>query len=259
MGTINSESVAVATGLDEYAAGLSISRKEREEDLNDFNERVRVAQENLYKTGPEAFKTSLDYITHVRTKDVLTLSFTDDVDLFYSEIKINSNTLYIKVDIGEEYAFNLEQYKFIYSLREVLGTIDKLVIQESDLYEDLKFEKSINFLNTTSSKKLVSFESSKRNIPLPVANVIEVVDQRDMFTKIDFGDGEIFNQDEEDLKMVISYIDIPITLQWNQLKVVECNSDLFKSMLKNRDGFLTSDGASLINQILEKQNTYWGK
>lgn len=259
MGTVNSESVAISTGLDEYAAGLSISRKEKEEDLNDFNERVRVAQENLYKTGPEAFKTSLDYITHVRTKDVLTLSFTEDVDLFYSEIKVDSNLLYIKVGIGEEYTFDLEEHKFIYSLREALGTIDKLVVEESDLYEDLKFEKSVNFLNVTSSKKLVSFESSEMNIPLPVPNVTEIVDQRDMFTNIDFNDEEIFNESEEDLKMVISYVDVPLTLQWNQFKVVECNSDLFKSMLKNRDGFLTSDGASLINQILEKQNTYWGK
>jgi len=259
MGTINSKSVAISTGLDEYAAGLSISRKEKEEDLNDFNERVRVAQENLYKTGPEAFKRSLDYITHVRTKDVLTLSFVDDVDLYYSEIKVDSNILYIKVKTGLMYSFNLEEYKFIYSLREALRIVEELIVEESNFYEDLKFEKSINFLNTTSSRKFVSFESSETNIPLPVANVIEVVDQRDMFRKIDFEDGEIINTNEEDLKVVISYVSIPITLQWNQLKIIECNSDLFKSILKDKDGFLTSKGASLVNQILEKQNTYWGK
>ena len=67
---ITSEEVALTTSLDEYAAELFIQRKENES-LSDFEERVIIGYKNLYNSGPDAFKKSLDYITNRRTKRFL--------------------------------------------------------------------------------------------------------------------------------------------------------------------------------------------
>ena len=72
------------------------------------------------------------------------------------------------------------------------------------------------------------------------------------------GETEISNAEERSLRLLIEYNEFPLTLEWNHFKILECNGDVFKSMLKDEYGFLTSEGARLINQILEKQNTYWG-
>jgi hypothetical protein len=257
---ILSEEVNLSTTLDEYAAEIFISRKPGNETLEEFNERVIVGHKNLYNSGPEAFLISLDYITNRRTKNIceLTISTENEEELISSKIEVVEGKLILtKGAVVEEY--NFEDYKFVYNLIKALNTSNILTPTIKEDYEIVKFEKTKNILKTSSSKKYLGFESNDSIIKLPVSNVVRVLNQKNM-EEVPYirNTKEIFNTDEEMLKLIIEYIEMPVVLQWNHFFIVECNSDTFKSMLKDTNGFLTSEGGRLVNKILEKQNTYWG-
>lgn len=259
----SSEEINLSTSLDEYAAELFISTKPGES-LSDFNERVIAGQENLYLTGHEAFVNSLDYITTRRTKEVckITIVPEDGYEVEDYSLEVNEEALVIKKEEVVEEELFYKEYKFVLQLINKLSSLTYLNVELSEDYESIKYEKSENFLRFNSQKKYVSFESSDEIIKLPVSNVVEVFDQTDMFTRLPFVDenlNAIQNDERRLLKMLIVYVENPITLKWNHINVVECNSDYFKNMLKDEHGFLTSKGANLLNQILKKQNTYWGK
>lgn len=259
--TIRSEEINLNTFLDEYAAELFISRKVSE-DISSFNERLLVGYENLYQSGPEAFIRSLDYITTERTKEICNITFNEEVDLRNVSIDVNEERIYFDVD-GEEYIFNFKEYKFVSTLiKSIKETVSNVVVEELPELEKVSLEKSSNILKTKSNKQFLGFESSERIIKLPVENVISVISQRDMETLLPFNDieaTEILNENEDNLKMIIEYKGFPVKLKWSIFNITACNSDYFRSLLKNENGFLTSEGAKLINEILKKQNTYWGK
>lgn len=263
MAITSSGEVNLSTALDEYAAELFISSKPGES-LSAFNERIIAGQENLFMTGPEAFINSLDYITTRRTKEICELSIVTEegAELTDYSIEATHNKIIIKKNgiVYEELSY--EDYKFVCQLIDRLSELSFMDIALKEGYESVKFEKSKNILNTSNKKKYVSFQSSEELIELPVQNVIRVLNQRNMDSLLPFEDEtqtKIINSSKELLNMSIEYIENPIKLKWNHFDVVECNSDYFKSMLKDSNGFLTSQGANLLNQILKKQNTYWGE
>lgn len=261
---IISEEINLSTPLDEYAAELFISRKPTES-LEDFNVRVILAQQNLYNSGPEAFYKSLDYITDERTEEICTLNINiteqdllNNIEVTDCNIEVNEEGLYVAK--GQETDFyDFKDYVYLFNLIEELKADSNLILTLEAGYENLKFEKTANILKTSSKKKYLHFESNEALIVLPVNNVYRVLNKLNMLeVAFDPSSNEIINDNNENLTLIIEYVDLPLTLEWSRFCIRECNSAIFKSMLKDEDGFLTSEGAKLINQILEKQNTYWG-
>ena len=204
------------------------------------------------------------YITTRRTKEVCEVSIVPEegAEIIDYSIEATHEKIIIKKMSTSYEELNYGDYKFVFQLIEELSTLPFLNVLTKEDYESVKFEKSKNILNFNSEKKYLSFRSSEQLIKLPVENVIQVLDQNNMESLLPFTDETkqtIDNSSKELLNMVIEYIENPVVLRWNHFDVVECNSDYFKSMLKDSNGFLTSKGANLLNQILRKQNTYWGK
>ena len=258
---ISSEEINLNTFLDVYAAELFIERK-LSEDISSFNRRVIVGHENLYQSGPEAFIRSLDYITTEKTKKLCNITFDEEVDLRNVNFISDKEKIYIEVG-NQSYSFFYRNYKFVGVLLEALSNdVPNILIEELEDLNTAYFEKSENILSTKSDRQYLSFESSERIIQLPVPNVIRVLNQRDMESTFAFNDiagTEILNPNEENLKMLIEYKGFPVKLNSSVFNITACNSEYFKSLLKDENGFLTSNGAKLINEILKKQNTYWGK
>jgi len=258
--TILSREIKLDTFLDEYAAELSISRK-ISEDVSSFNDRVIVAHENLYQSGPEAFLRSLDYITTERTKRLCNITFTDEIDLRDVEVVGDKEKLSLNID-GAAHVLPYKDYKFVGLLLEKLQEVPGILLENLNDSEELFFKKSCNILPVNNRRQFLSFESSEKIIKLPVTNVVRVLNQRDMGTTLPFNNTEgteILNEDGGVLKMLIEYKGFPVRLDWSVFNITACNSEYFKSLLKDENGFLTSSGAKLINEILKKQNTYWGK
>lgn len=257
---ITSEEISLSTPLDEYAAELFINRKPNES-IEDFNVRVILAQNNLYNSGPEAFYNSLDYITDERTKEICTLSINvsgEDVAIEDCTIIINEEGINISRGATNSF-YSFTEYSYLFSLIRALEADSNLILNLSYDYDALKFEKSKNILKTSSQKKYLNFESNDAIIKLPVTNVTRVLNASNMLeVAFDESSFEVINNEKELLSLIIEYTELPLTVRWSRFCIRECNSDSFKRMLKDEDGFLTSRGAKLVNQILEKQNTYWG-
>ena len=262
MATINSRNINLTTPLDEYAAEIFINRKEGES-LENFEERVRLGYENLYRSGYEAFEASLDYITTERTREIFEIEILENEEYDIADCEIESNEYGLFMVLGNqnfEYLYN--EYKFIYSLDLALKDNNLISVNYGKDFEKSKYEKCSHIMPSSTSKKYLNFISSERIIVLPVKNAIRILDMLDMSSLISFygeGNEKAYNPEEERLKMLIEYVEPKIKLKWNQFKVLECKSEKFKEMIKDENGFLTGEGAKLINEILKKQNTYWGK
>ncbi len=257
---ITSENINLITFLDEYGAELSISRKEGES-AEDFNKRVIIGYKNLFKAGPQAFLRELDYITRHRNQEVCNITFDSSVNLQNVTLVIDEEKIFLDVPSGI-YTFYFNEFKFIECLINQLRRIPNIIVSLGKGYENVKLEKAKHLLPLKGSKQYLGFQSSEKIIKLPVENVTRVYAQDDVLTDLNFNDNagtEISNPSGENLKMIIEYNDTPFKLVWSKFKLVSCNSDYFKSLLKDENGFLSSEGAILINKILQKQNTYWGR
>ena len=253
---ISSKKINLVTPIDEYGAELFISRK-TEESLADYEIRVLAARKNLYNSGPEAFYKSLDYITTENTVEICEITFMEPADLLECKVAVLDEKIVISLD-GQVEEFKFSEFKFLGTLIDEIGA-SFLSIQITGFKDSDRFKKSSHLIKTTSERKYLNFKTNAQEVIFPVQNVINAYDQKDLklLPLNETGDG-LDNSTREFLTLTLDYVALPLKLSWSIFKVVECKSEYFKGNLKDKHGTLTSEGATLINKILSKQNTYWG-
>lgn len=278
-----------STTLDESGLKHGLVRG-KEESLNEFHKRVIKANANLL-VDKESFYKSLGYITELQDINIFKIEKVNAEDNI--DIAINDTRITLHVNSELIYNQKLENVKFLKDLKTELDLINSISVSVITT-EDWQYKRSLNLLPATSKRTQLKKSMIEYSGFLPDNNILSLqdlngymseevnqADDVDDYTKYNIADGEILNKYEETLEQVMyTYEDFPFIVKWCPIKAYtvyqDSFNDLIKDRVKNNEQFglidenqpldnnetvelLSQKGAEIVNKILSKQNTYWGK
>ena len=278
-----------STTLDEIGLKHSLVRG-RNESLEDFHKRVVKANSNL-EYSKFKIERSLEYATPAQGFEVFKITktvFEEEVIIDITETRIS-----ISVDSVEIYKAKLEDKKFLKDLKEDLDSISSINVE---VITNLEWEylKTKNLVQNSSKRTTNNFIMNGDSTILPEKDVRNVQDYIGAFSQNTFDDSLVANSSQYSLEdgnvlhkfssrlenIFYTYQDFPMYITWSPIRSYKVNkeefNDILKDRVKNAEAFglidentevdntetvevLSQRGAKIINKILEKHNTYWGK
>ena len=246
--------------IDKIGSFVEILRKENE-DISLYRERVLKAYRELYELDNESFWRSLSYITTLKEKNIGYLSVEESL-INTSSIKITNEKIEIVLN-GTTHVVSLKEEKFLIDLINKLKVITGLVFQEIDENDNSwHYCYSRNLIPKNSERIYLRKTTNSLVQESPVDYPIKFNDWLERNTEngeSTISNGMIFPYSDDIISGFIEYKGFPLLLTWNPFFALSCNQEEFKNIIKDKDGLITQKGAKLINKILTKQNTYWGK
>lgn len=251
------------TSLDEIALKHAIVRT-KEESIADFKDRVlMLLSKHKYNEIEESFK----YITELKPVDIGEIPYQEGIDY----IEITSEYFIFKKLNANEVKKPLSELKFIKDFLEYLDAngISYTRYENDNDYLDCRNLQTQKF-NKVNPEFFIAGESSALPHKYIKANSIQIHNEeesvsRSEITKLsEVNDYYLeenvvyFTRGEAGRSIRYDYYNWPIKLTWLPMKMIEAVSDDFDFLTKEKS-ILTQGGARLYNQILKRQNTYWGK
>ena len=261
---LKAEKYLNSTYVDEKGLVYSLTR-EKTESLTDFQKRIYNSFKHEPLFNKESFYNSLDYLFAGRDKQIARVTCEEPLK---TQIEITSKFLRIFYNNEIIKEIDLYEYKFLKYLLEELSNVEKISIEILEGENDYLLSK--NLIPMNNKKYYKDFSGNGRKIDLPKQYPSNVQDDTGLFEKHLYDDEELEETEinlegnklskgfEGNLEMSFTYMDWPITIRWNQIKACPVNDKDFEKILK-KDLILNQKGAKIIDKILTKQNTYWGK
>jgi hypothetical protein len=258
-----------ATSIDEYALKHAIVRAEKES-ISDFKDRLLMLLSKYSKYELYHIDDSFRYVTELKSIEVGEISFDNPI----SEFDLTSEYLkYKKEGTTTTTTIELKDYKFLEDFLDHLNSVGITVTLFAKL-EDIKYLNTRNLRPFKLSRVESNYTLSGTSSRLPHKHIedesiyIHGETSSSSVPSIDsLNNSQQYFLDEDSIYLAVdnlnrtltySYKDWPIKLIWLPIKAIEVNSIDFEALTKN-NGDLSQRGAKLYNQILKKQNTYWGK
>lgn len=278
-----------STTLDEIGLKHSLVRG-REESLEAFHKRIIKANSNL-EYSKYKVERSLEYATPAQGFEVFKITKTN----FEEEVLIDITETRIQVSIDSLVVYNakLEDKKFLKDLKADLDNISSINVE---VITNLEWEylKTKNLVQNSSKRTDNNFVMNGDVTTLPEKDVRNVQDHIGAFSENTFDDSLVVNVSQYSLEdgnvlhkfssrlesIFYTYQDFPMYITWSPIRSYKVNreefNDILKDRIKNAEAFglidentevdntetvevLSQRGAKIINRILEKHNTYWGK
>lgn len=253
-----------STYVDEKGLTYSLTR-EKNESLSDFQKRIYKSFKYEPLFNKESFYNSLDYLFAGGHKQLARVLCQEPLK---TQIEITSKFLRVFYEGEIVKEINLYDYKFIINLLEELSSLEILEVEV--LEEGNEYLLSKNLVPMNNKKYYKDFSGSGRKIDLPKDYSWNVQDDIGLFERLLYDDEELEETEinlenkklskgfEGNLNMSFNYMEWPLILKWNEIKACPVNDKDFEKILK-KDLILEQKGAKIIDKILTKQNTYWGK
>ena len=264
-----------STYLDELGAKYSIYREDGES-LEDYYLRIVKASRKPFDTDIKSFYESLGYITKYQDKNVIRISINEAVN---PRVKITSAKIYIWSDKTQDpiYEKELKEIKFIKTLFEEISALDGFNIVKLDLYED--YLKAENLMICDTDENYMYFEGIGNTVKFPKENVEEVQDYNNLLGeevalqediiyfdkfRLDTEESQLHKYTSNREAFTFNYKDFPLDLKWLPIKGAFMDDPDFDliTLKKNSEDApynLSQKGAKIYNQLLKKNNTYWGR
>lgn len=278
-----------STTLDEAGLKYSLVRG-KDETSSDFLSRVIKANSNLEQSRYK-LERSLEYATPIQGFELFKITKTNPEENV--EISVNETRITITVDAVLVYRKKLEEIKFLKNLKEDLDLITNIsveVIKEGN-WEYLSAK---NIVQNNSVKTRLNYSLKGVTQELPDENIEYVQDHLGLFVEkvedesFTLTNGHYHLEEDNTLhkysprleSVFYKYEDFPFYITWSPIRSYKVNAeefdDILKDRIKNSEAFglidentevdnietvevLSQRGAKIVNKILEKHNTYWGK
>ena len=278
-----------STTLDEIGLKHSLVRG-RNESLENFHKRIIKANSNLAHSRFK-IERSFEYASPMQGFEVFKITKTN----FNEEVIINitETRIEISVDSVPVYRVKLEDRKFLKDLKADLDLLTSINV-EVITNNEWEYLKTKNLVQNSSKRTENNFLINGDSTILPERDVRSIQDHIGAFSQNTFDDslvvsssqysledGNVFHKYSSRLENVFyTYQDFPLYITWSPIRSYKINAEEFEDVLKDRIknsetfGFidentevdntetvevLSQRGAKIINKILEKHNTYWGK
>ena len=247
----------VLTLIDRVGAYANILRKDNE-DIEEYKNRVIKGYKELYELDNDSFYRMLGYGTRYQEYNIGVIDISEEFDKKDCNVEITGEKIIVNIE-GDETILVFKDYKFLIDLVSAIENIEGLNFKKFKNEEKWKWLYSNQLVKSNSDKLLLNQFVSEYIVELHRDNVygfnfwrreedgaVLIGEELSRETNL-FSEGYVF------------YKDFPVVLTWVPFKPMACNSEEFKTMIKDSSGNLTQKGAKIINKILEKQNTYWGE
>lgn len=258
-----------STSIDELALKHALIRSDQES-ISDFKDRLLMLLSKESKFDLYHIDDSFQYVTSRKAIDIGEISFQKDIENF----EITSEYLIYKKKNSDEEKVKLKKFKFIKDMLEYLGEKGITVTIFSEL-NDVAYLKARNLrpfkllrvrsnlnINNSSAKLPDNYVEDDsvfihgENESTSAPSIDSLTNNNQYFLE---EDSIYLTSTNLNRTITYSYKDWPIKLIWLPIKSIEVISEDFEVTSKDSNGYLTQVGAKLYNQILKKQNTYWGK
>jgi hypothetical protein len=275
-----------STWIDEVGFIYGVSR-ELNERLNHYRHRLVNVVNGTLRKEKESFYKSLGYITSLRDLDIFKITKVNKEDSV--RIDITSNRL--RVYKGEElfYTNRFENLKFLKDLYEILVSFDFLNVEILEEGESWWYKKTENVMPCSSNRQKLRLNVNSQSKKISDKYVKSIMDYNGEFTNnvpeeqivnpynYSLNDGVLHKYKLGEESVTYNYENFPFIIKWLPIKscpVIDLDfEDLIKDSLydneiygeitegieKPTEKLLSQEGSVIINQILSKQNTYWGK
>ena len=206
------------------------------------------------------------------------------------EIDITSNRIHIKLDGTLVYENRFENLKFLIDIFNLFDGLDYLNIEVLDEGDGWWYKRSKNLMPTSTKRQKINLAINTQSKKLPDENVFAIKDLNGDFLN-SVSEEQIVSPYNYSLEndvlhkyklaeesVTYTYQKFPLDLKWLPIKacsVTDVNfEDIIKTTIydneiygtltgleeeKETERLLSQDGSVIVNQILSKQNTYWGK
>ena len=278
-----------STTLDEKGLKYSLVRG-RSESLEDFHLRILKADSNKSHSKYK-IERSFEYCTPIQGFEVFKIT----KDNFEEEVLFTIEETRIRIEIEGELLYNqkLSEVKFLKDLKADLDLITGINV-EVITDKDWEYLRSSNLVQNSSKRTRNQFQLEGNVNTLPDKDVLNVQDHLGFFiedvveedslvnpNQYVIEDGNVLHKYSSRLEDVFyEYQDFPLYITYSPIRSYKVNHDQFddilKDRIKNNEAFglieentvvdnnetfevLSQQGAKIVNQILEKHNTYWGK
>ena len=244
--------------IDKIGSFVNIIRKTNEP-VENYRNRVFKAYKELYELDNESFWRSLSYITTSGEKNIGFLTVEEDAKTS-SRISISNEIISIST-LGQTYEIDLSEHRFMIDLVDRLSAVNGIsfsALDEEDTSWHYLYSK--NLLPRKTNKIFLNKTLSSRREVSPRENSTDFTYWYERLINQPYIENNIIVSETESLQEgYIEYRDFPLLLTCSPFLALSCNKSEFKNIIKDDNGNLTQRGAKIINKILEKQNTYWGK
>tara|TARA_B100001059_G_scaffold134263_1_gene134554 strand:- start:60363 stop:63251 length:2889 start_codon:yes stop_codon:yes gene_type:complete len=276
-----------STWIDEIGFRYGVSR-EVNESLNDYRHRIYKVVKGTLKREKDSFYKSLGYITAMSDVNIFRITKVNSEDDI--EINITSNRIHIKVDGALVYENRFENLKFlidVFNLFDGLNYLDIETLEEGDAWW---YKRSSNLMPASTKRQKINLAINTQSKKLPDENVFAIKDLNGDFLN-SVSEEQIVSPYNYSLEnnvlhkyklaeesVTYTYQKFPLDLKWLPIKacsVTDVNfEDIIKTTIYDNENYgtltgleeeketerlLSQDGSVIVNQILSKQNTYWGK
>lgn len=278
-----------STTLDEKGLKYSIVRG-RNESLEDFHLRILKADSNK-EYSKYKVERSFEYCTPLQGFEIFKITknnFNEEVIFVIGETRI-------KVEVEGELLYNqkLSEVKFLKDLKADLDLIPNINI-EVITNKNWEYLKSSNLVQASSQRTRLLFEVEGNVNTLPEKNITNVQDHLGFFIEDVVEEDSVVNSNQYAIEngnvlhkyssrlenIFYDYQDFPLYITYSPIRSYKINNeefnDILKDRVKNNEAFglinentavdnnetfevLSQRGAKIVNQMLEKHNTYWGK
>jgi hypothetical protein len=273
--------------IDEVGFKYGITR-ELEEPLNAYRHRIYKAVSGTLNQEKYSFYKSLGYITAMSDLDIFSIDKVDPA----ADIKIivTANRIRIWLDDVLKYQNRFDSIRFLSDLKTELELLDFITVTVLPGNDEWFYKRTSNLMPATTEREFLNLMINSQSQQLPYKHVVSVHDRLGNFLR-NVDEALITNPHNYSLKdnvlhkyglnpEVISfeYQDFPFILKWLPIKGCAVNDSDFEDLLKmsfddnenygvqsavveNKatEKVLSQEGSVIINKILNKQNTYWGK
>lgn len=281
---LNFEKIKLNTHLDEVGFKYGLVR-ETNESIENYRDRLYKYIKENYKKDKDSFYRSLGYITSLKQIPLCNIDKNTSENL---RIVISSSIFYLYKNDALFYKEKLSELKFFKNLIQILESFDFInLIKYSDEYDYYKVE---NLLPLDTDRTRLRYSVLQQVEKLPKKHIKEVYDYEGDFTNRVFGEDQVINESNYYIdgnilhkykiapeEISFDYEEFPVDLVWSPIKAAFVNEDDFNYLIKESivdneifgldfsqeekptEKLLSQDGSVIINNILKKQNTYWGR